>query len=62
MNRASDSSAYFLLLTAFDDRFRRKLRIEERWMREQFGAAYDQYALCVPALVPYVRWASLHKL
>jgi protein-S-isoprenylcysteine O-methyltransferase Ste14 len=42
--------------------FRRKLRIEERWMREQFGAAYDQYALCVPALVPYVRWASLHKL
>jgi protein-S-isoprenylcysteine O-methyltransferase Ste14 len=29
-----------------------KLRFEERWMRLQFGSAYDQYAQKVPALVP----------
>jgi protein-S-isoprenylcysteine O-methyltransferase Ste14 len=34
--------------------FYHKLRIEERWMREQFGAAYQEYSLRVPALVPYV--------
>ena len=34
--------------------FWRKLRIEERWMREQFGAAYDEYAQRVPALVPFL--------
>jgi len=32
----------------------RKLRIEERWMREQFGAAYDEYARRVGALVPFI--------
>ncbi|HTP39255.1 MAG TPA: isoprenylcysteine carboxylmethyltransferase family protein [Steroidobacteraceae bacterium] len=30
----------------------RKLRNEERWMREQFGAAYDAYSQRVSALVP----------
>jgi protein-S-isoprenylcysteine O-methyltransferase Ste14 len=34
--------------------FWRKLRIEERWMREQFGDAYNEYARRVAALVPYV--------
>jgi protein-S-isoprenylcysteine O-methyltransferase Ste14 len=34
--------------------FWRKLRIEERWMREQFGDAYEQYARRVAALVPFV--------
>ncbi|HEY1255324.1 MAG TPA: isoprenylcysteine carboxylmethyltransferase family protein [Terracidiphilus sp.] len=29
-----------------------KLRLEEQWMRLQFGAAYEQYARRVPALVP----------
>lgn len=33
--------------------FRRKLRMEERWMREQFGEAYDAYSQRVPALVPF---------
>ena len=33
--------------------FRRKTRLEERWMREQFGAAYEAYARRVPALFPW---------
>jgi len=32
----------------------RKLRLEERWMRERFGSAYDAYARRVKALVPYL--------
>lgn len=31
-----------------------KLRLEERWMRERFGSAYDDYARQVKALVPGV--------
>jgi protein-S-isoprenylcysteine O-methyltransferase Ste14 len=31
-----------------------KLRLEERWMREQFGAAYTDYMRRVKALVPGV--------
>ena len=34
--------------------FWRKLRIEERWMRAQFGSAYDEYSSRVAALVPFV--------
>jgi len=30
----------------------RKLRLEERWMQERFGAAYARYRAEVPALVP----------
>ena len=33
----------------------RKLALEERWMREVFGAAYDQYCARVPALVPFAK-------
>ncbi len=33
----------------------RKLRLEERWMVERFGADYDDYRRRVPALVPFVR-------
>jgi protein-S-isoprenylcysteine O-methyltransferase Ste14 len=29
-----------------------KLRLEERWMRLQFGSVYEQYAQRVPALLP----------
>ncbi len=32
----------------------RKLRLEERWMREQFGAAYEAYRRRVAALLPFV--------
>jgi protein-S-isoprenylcysteine O-methyltransferase Ste14 len=32
----------------------RKLRIEEQWMRKQFGVAYDEYAHRVAALVPHI--------
>jgi len=32
----------------------RKLRMEERWMREQFGDAYQMYCRRVAALVPFV--------
>jgi protein-S-isoprenylcysteine O-methyltransferase Ste14 len=41
------------VLTAFLALWR-KLRLEERWMREQFGEAYDAYARRVAALVPYL--------
>jgi protein-S-isoprenylcysteine O-methyltransferase Ste14 len=34
--------------------FWRKLRIEERWMRAQFGGAYEEYSKRVAALVPFV--------
>ena len=29
-----------------------KLRLEERWMRQQFGKAYDIYSQRVSALIP----------
>jgi protein-S-isoprenylcysteine O-methyltransferase Ste14 len=32
----------------------RKLKLEERWMREQFGDAYETYSRRVAALVPFV--------
>jgi protein-S-isoprenylcysteine O-methyltransferase Ste14 len=32
----------------------RKLRFEERWMREQFGETYEAYSRRVPAIVPFV--------
>ena len=32
----------------------RKLRLEERWMREQFGSAYQAYSQRVAALVPFL--------
>ena len=35
--------------------FWRKLRVEERWMGEQFGAEYERYRRRVPALVPFLR-------
>lgn len=31
-----------------------KLRLEERWMREQFGESYEAYSRRVAALVPYI--------
>lgn len=31
-----------------------KLRLEERWMRVQFGDAYEAYARRVAALLPYI--------
>jgi len=31
-----------------------KLRFEERWMRQQFGQAYDDYRQRVRALIPFV--------
>jgi protein-S-isoprenylcysteine O-methyltransferase Ste14 len=33
---------------------RRKLQLEERWMGEQFGAAYARYRERVPAIVPFL--------
>lgn len=32
----------------------RKLRIEEQWMRAQFGVAYEDYSRRVAALVPFI--------
>ena len=32
----------------------RKLRLEEKWMRVQFGASYENYSRHVAALVPYI--------
>ena len=31
-----------------------KLRLEEKWMRAEFGAKYEEYSGHVAALVPYV--------
>ncbi len=31
-----------------------KLRIEERWMRQQFGSAYETYSERVSALIPFI--------
>ncbi len=31
-----------------------KLRMEERWMRSQFGATYETYSNRVAALVPFI--------
>jgi protein-S-isoprenylcysteine O-methyltransferase Ste14 len=30
-----------------------KLRIEERWMRQEFGEEYARYSASVPALIPF---------
>ncbi len=32
----------------------RKLRLEERWLRDQFGESFQVYCRRVPALVPFV--------
>ena len=32
----------------------RKLRLEERWMQEQFGEAYRAYSRRTPALIPFL--------
>jgi len=32
----------------------RKLTLEEKWMREQFGESYEAYSRRVAALVPYI--------
>jgi protein-S-isoprenylcysteine O-methyltransferase Ste14 len=34
--------------------FWRKLRVEERWMRDQFPGTYPTYCQRVPALIPFV--------
>jgi protein-S-isoprenylcysteine O-methyltransferase Ste14 len=34
--------------------FWRKLRLEERWMQQQFGDAYRAYCRRVRALIPFV--------
>ena len=31
-----------------------KLRLEEKWMRAQFGESYEAYSRRVPALVPFI--------
>ncbi len=31
-----------------------KLRLEERWMRDQFGASYEAYSRRVATLIPYL--------
>ncbi len=35
------------------------IRVEERWLRQRFGAAYDEYASRVPALLPAAPLRSL---
>ena len=32
----------------------RKLKLEEKWMRVQFGESYETYSRKVPALVPFI--------
>lgn len=35
--------------------FLRRVSVEERWMTETFGAAYDDYRASTPALVPFTK-------
>jgi protein-S-isoprenylcysteine O-methyltransferase Ste14 len=51
---AVDAVRGVLALALFAIPFWIKLRLEEEWMREQFGAAYEAYSRRVAALVPYV--------
>jgi len=44
--------AIAVLLAMFS--FWRKLKIEEQWMREHFGSAYDAYSQRVSALIPFI--------
>ena len=44
----------FIVLVLFFIAFWMKLRIEEQWMRSQFGETYDRYAHHTAALVPYL--------
>jgi protein-S-isoprenylcysteine O-methyltransferase Ste14 len=34
--------------------FWRKARVEERWIREQFGSAYEDYSRRVRAIIPFI--------
>lgn len=36
-----------------------KLRLEERWMQQQFGETYRSYCQRVPALIPFARAGAL---
>ena len=44
----------FIVVVLFFLAFWMKLRMEEQWMRSQFGEAYDIYAHRTAALVPYL--------
>jgi protein-S-isoprenylcysteine O-methyltransferase Ste14 len=44
----------FIALALFFLAFWIKLRMEEQWMRSQFGETYDSYAHRTAALVPYL--------
>jgi protein-S-isoprenylcysteine O-methyltransferase Ste14 len=44
----------FIVLVLFFIAFWIKLRMEEEWMRSQFGETYDSYAHQTAALVPYL--------
>ncbi len=37
----------------------RKLRLEERWMRDLFGEQYAAYQQRVPALIPFSKYYSM---
>jgi protein-S-isoprenylcysteine O-methyltransferase Ste14 len=44
----------FIVFVLFFLAFWIKLRMEEQWMRSQFGEAYATYAHQTAALVPYL--------
>jgi protein-S-isoprenylcysteine O-methyltransferase Ste14 len=44
----------FIVFILFFLAFWIKLRMEEKWMRSQFGEAYATYAHQTAALVPYL--------
>lgn len=50
---AGEWRALLAVVLVFEELFR-KLRLEERWMRERFGAEYNAYTRRVAALVPFV--------
>jgi len=44
----------FIVLVLVFVAFWIKLRMEEQWMRSQFGETYDRYVQQTAALVPYL--------
>jgi protein-S-isoprenylcysteine O-methyltransferase Ste14 len=51
MTRANAAAIVAVLLVLFA--VLRRVAVEEKWMTETFGAAYDDYRASTPALVPF---------
>lgn len=53
LTRANAAAIIAILLVLFA--ILRRVTVEEKWMTETFGAAYDDYRATTPALVPFLK-------